>query len=55
MNHLTGESFTHVFSSKTLSIQDIVDWVSGRKVIQNAFPKLTDEEREWFLTGIREN
>ena len=54
VNHLTGESFTHVFSSEQVSIQDIVDWVSGKKLIQNAFPNLNAEEREWFLTGFRD-
>lgn len=53
-NAMTGESFTHAFSSNTLSIQDIVDWVSGKKLIQNAFPNLNAEEREWFLTGFRD-
>lgn len=52
-NAMTGQSFTHMFSSNELSIQDIVDWVSGKKLIQNAFPNLNVEEREWFLTGFR--
>ena len=51
-NHMTGESFTHVFPPEYLGIDDIADWVF-RSNIQDAMPNLTDEEREWFLNGMR--
>lgn len=51
-NHMTGENFSHVFPSEHLKIDDIADWVF-RSNIQDAMPNLTSEEREWFLSGIR--
>ncbi len=31
---------------------DYADWREGRKLIQNALPYLTPDEREFLMTGI---
>lgn len=33
-------------------VNDLLDWQAGRKLIQNAFPYLNAESREFIMTGI---
>jgi outer membrane biogenesis lipoprotein LolB len=47
-SQLTGE--THTWDIPVTDDQ-IEDWINGR-LIQDAMPHLTDDEREFMMTGI---
>ena len=46
--------FTGITRTLDLDITDEQwkEWKAGGKLIQNAFPNLTDDEREFLLTGV---
>jgi hypothetical protein len=47
-------AFTGVTRTLDLNISEtkLGDWEEGLILIQDAFPTLTDEEREFIMTGI---
>lgn len=48
--------YSGIMRSRMLDItQEQLDDYTRGALIQNAFPNLTDEEREFFLTGITPN
>ena len=48
--------YSGIMRSRMLDItQEQLDAYTRGALIQNAFPNLTDEEREFFMTGITPN
>ena len=48
--------YSGIMRSRMLDItQEQLDAYDNGALIQNAFPNLTDEEREFFMTGITRN
>lgn len=35
-----------------LDLDDYMRWFNGEELIQNALPELTDDEREFLMTGL---
>lgn len=48
----TGKMNTKIVS---LIVEDYIEWVDGKKVIQDAMPYLSPDDREFLLTGILPN
>lgn len=49
-SNLTGR--IHIMKIPGISMQDITKFHNGNQLIQDAFPNLTPDEREFILTGI---
>lgn len=55
IHHITRKSqMSGVTRSRTLMLdaKDYHDWISGDKPIQDAFPYLSSDDREFLKTGI---
>jgi hypothetical protein len=50
-NMITGGVKVKLFATDKLTEKQLISWVNGDKLIQNAMPNLTAQERELFLNG----
>lgn len=51
--NMYGKIATHPIATKEYSPMDIAMWLSGRgKLVQDAFPNMSADDREFLMTGI---